>query len=98
MLFRTGHKMTGALSMTCSLLVVLRRCERSRRHGDDSGEKAQIEGMVSKNIRDSASTQEQQQTQSKVAEQRNQPRNPILIVRKTHNRLRTLTVQKRLKA
>jgi hypothetical protein len=81
--------------MTCSLLVALRRCGRSRRHGSDGGEKAQIERMVSKNIRDSASTQEQQQTQSKAAEQRNQPRNPILIVRKAHNRLRTLTVQKK---
>jgi hypothetical protein len=46
--------------MTCSLLVALRRCGRSGSHDDGSGEKAQIEGMVSKNIRDPASTQEQE--------------------------------------
>jgi hypothetical protein len=46
--------------MTCSLLVALRRCGRSGGHDDGSGEKAQIEGIVSKNIRDTASTQEQQ--------------------------------------
>jgi hypothetical protein len=42
--------------MMCGLLVALRRCGRSGRHDDGSGEKAKMEGMVSKNIRDTAST------------------------------------------
>ena len=56
--------------------------------------------MVSKNIRDTASTQEQEQSKSRArAEQQSKEinlNNPILIVRKAYNRLRTLTVQKKV--
>jgi len=54
--------------MTCSLLVALRRCGRGRWHDGGRGEKGWIEGTEGKDSRDLASTQEQQQRQSKVAQ------------------------------